>query len=75
MHEKTCSGVEDDLQTLQEHKQHLLTKDWPLLTRLSIVSILSLAIVHKKKDTHLGTFAHQIHSQGKTSMRGLDNYL
>ena len=58
----------------QQHKQHLLIKDWPLLTRLSdwplltrlsIMSILSLAVVHKKKDTYLGTFAHQIHFQGK----------
>ena len=49
----------------QQHKQHLLIKDWPLLTRLSIVSIPSLAVVHKKKDTYLGTFAHKIHFQGK----------
>ena len=46
----------------QQHKQHLLTKDWPLLTRLSIVSISFLAAVQKTKDTRLSTFAHQIHS-------------
>ena len=40
-----------------------------------MVSIPSLAVVHKKKNTGLGTFAHQMHSQGKTSMLGLDNSL
>ena len=59
----------------QQHKQHLLTRDWPHLTRLSMMSIPSLVVVHKKKDTWLGTFAHQMHSQGNSSMRGLDNNL
>ena len=60
---------------LQQHKQHLLTKNWPFLIRLSIVSIPSLAAVHKKKDTRLGTLVCHIHSQGKASMVGLDNSL
>ena len=59
---------------LQQHKQHLLTRDWLLLTRLSMVSSPSLAVVHKK-DTCLGTFAHQMHSQGNSSVLGLDNSL
>ena len=42
----------------QQHKQHLLTKNWPFLIRLSMVSIPSLAAVHKKKDTRLGTLVH-----------------
>ena len=40
-----------------------------------MVSIPPLADVHKKKDTRLGTFAHQMHSQGNTSVRGPDNSL
>ena len=59
----------------QQHKQHLLTKNWPFLIRLSIVSIPSLAAVHKKKDTCLGTLVRHIHSQGKASVVGLDNSL
>ena len=47
---------------LQQHKQNLFTEYWDFLTRLLMVSISSLAIVHKKKDTCLGTFAHQMHS-------------
>ena len=42
----------------QQHKQHLLTKNWPFLIRLSMVSISSLAAIHKKKDTRLGTLVH-----------------
>ena len=53
----------------QRHKQHLLTKDQPLLTRLSMVSIPSHAASHKKKDTLLGMFTHYILSQGKSSVR------
>ena len=40
-----------------------------------MVSIPSLAAVHKKKDTHLGTLVHHIHSQGKASVVGLDDSL
>ena len=47
---------------LQQHKQNLFTGYWHFLTRLSMVSISSLVIVHKKKDTCLGTFAYQMHS-------------
>ena len=47
---------------LQQHKQKLFTEYWHFLTRLLMVSISSLAIVHKKKDTCLGTFAYQMHS-------------
>ena len=39
------------------------------------MSIPSLAALHKKKDTHLGTLVRQIHSQGKASVLGLDNSL
>ena len=59
----------------QQHKQHLLTKDWPFFIRLSMVSIPSLVAIHKKKDTCLGTLVRQIHSQGKASVVGLDNSL
>ena len=38
-----------------------------------MVSIPSLAIVHEMKDTRLGTFALQMHSQGKTPLLGPDN--
>ena len=47
---------------LQQHKQNLFTGYWHFLTKLLMVSISSLAIVHKKKDTCLGTFAYQMHS-------------
>ena len=40
-----------------------------------MVSIPSLAVVHKKKDTRLGTFAHQMLSQGNSSVLGPDNSL
>ena len=59
----------------QQHKQHLLTRDWPFFIRLSMVSIPSLAVVHKKKDTRLATLVRQIHSQGEASVVELDNSL
>ena len=40
-----------------------------------MMSIASLAVVHKKKDTRLGTFAHQMPSQGNSSVLGPDNNL
>ena len=36
------------------------------------MSILLLAAIHKKKDTRLGTFAHQMQSQGNSSVLGPD---
>ena len=45
--------------------QNQLTSGKCLRTRLSMVRILPLAAVHKKKGTLLGTFVLQIHFQGK----------
>ena len=45
--------------------QHQLTSGNRLRTKLSMVRILPLAAIHKKKDTLLGTFVLQMHFQGK----------
>ena len=42
-----------------------LTRGKFFLTRLSIVRIPPLVVVHKKKDTLLGTLTHQMLCQGK----------
>ena len=55
---------------LHRQKQHQLIRDNPLLTRLSMVRILSQTVVHKRKDTLLGAFIHQILFQGKEALRG-----
>ena len=43
--------------------------------RLLIVRILSQAVVHKKKETLLGTLTLQIHFQGKGMVGGADKEL
>ena len=45
--------------------QHQLTSGKRLRSRLSMVRILPLAAVHKKKDNLLGAFVLQMHFQGK----------
>ena len=58
-----------------QHKQRQLTRGNPLLTRLSMVRILSQAVVHKEKYTLLGAFTHQILFQGKEALGGSDKKL
>lgn len=51
------------------HIQHQLTREKPLLTRLSTVGIQPHAAVHKKKETLLGALTRQMLFQGKEILR------